>query len=59
MENWKVLELGYTLFSNNLNISVMTIILILNPKHNNVPATRKEINSISLETKVPPIFNWK
>ena len=36
---------------NDLNISIISIILILNPKHSTIPATRRKINSILAKTR--------
>ena len=52
MRSWKILDLVQIWLSNNWKHQcVINIHLILKPKYNTLPATRKKINSIPAETR--------
>ena len=52
MRSWKILDLVQKLLSNNWKYQCVTnVLLLLNPRHNTIPATRKKINSIPAETR--------
>lgn len=48
MRNWRILHLVWTVLSSNERCQHINVILILNPNHNTILATRKKTNSFQL-----------